>query len=135
MEKDDREASQSPSSSPTFLELSSHDPLSTRRFLETVFGWSFARSAPSPDGDLVFETGDGGKGRVVPTSGSETPSLGHLYVQDLGSTLERAQRAGGRLIFPRVEMPGKASFFTVELPGGPVLTCWQPAKPARERPR
>lgn len=135
MEKDDRKASEPATGSLPFLELSSHDPESTRRFLEAVFGWSFARPASTPEGDLPFETGDGGRGRVVPTSGSEALSASHVYVQDLGSTLERAQRAGGRLIFPRVEVPGRASFFMVELPGGPVVTCWQSAPTARERYR
>lgn len=134
MSEEDPPSDPARSGTPTFLELSSADPVSTRKFLETVFGWSFASRASGTEDGLAFQTLDGLEGRVhrVPT---EVPPerISRVRVEDLGSTLERAQGAGGTLILPRVDAPGLGSFFTVRIPGGPILTCWQSAPPARPR--
>lgn len=122
------------SGTPTFLELSSADPFSTRKFLETVFGWNFASRAAGTDDGLAFHTLEGLEGRVHRVPREVPPErIGRIRVEDLESTLERAQGAGGTLIVPRVDAPGLGSFFTVRIPGGPILTCWQSASPARPR--
>ncbi len=122
---------------PTFLELSSDDPVSTRQFCESVFGWSFGTPAvPTPGGELEFQTPEGGQGRLHSAPKSEAPDqVGRVRVVDLGSTLERATRAGGSLLLPRVEAPGMGSFFVVRVPGGPILTCWEAEAPSRVRHR
>ena len=119
---------------PAVLQLSSEDPSSTRQFLETVFGWNFG--AASSDDGIEFEMPDGGQGRLHPPSEPEDPDqIGRIRVVDLSSTLERAQRAGGSLLLPRVDAPGMGSFFMVRIPGGPILTCWEAEAPSRRRPR
>jgi uncharacterized protein len=111
---------------PTSLELSSDDPVSTQRFLEGVFGWTFP-APPAPNGDGVeFRTSDGGEGRLHPSARPVSPDrVSRVRVDDLGSVLDRAQRAGGSLLLPRVDAPGMGSFFVIRIPGGPILTCWE----------
>ncbi len=120
--------------SPSVLELSSHDPVSTQHFLEAVFGWNFPAPDPAGHDGVAFEMPDGGKGRVHPLSNEAPPAgIEKVRVFDLGATLERAQRAGGSLVMPRVEAPGMGSFFVVRIPGGPILTCWEAEAPPRPR--
>ena len=122
--------------SPALIELSSNDPVTTRRFLESVFGWSFAPPPDSADDELAFHTPEGGEG-LLHAARSYEPStrINRVRVSDLGTTLERVQRAGATLLMPRVDAPGLGSFFTVEIPGGTLLTCWQTAPPVRRRNR
>ena len=121
-----------PRRAPVFLDLSSEDPVSTRSFLENVFGCRFA-GGPTSNGDgMAFETPEGHQGHVHPADPAQaTEQIGRVRVADLESTLVQAQQAGGTLLMPRVDAPGMGSFFVVKIPGGPLLTCWQSAP--RER--
>ncbi|HXY47076.1 MAG TPA: hypothetical protein VEK13_04175 [Thermoplasmata archaeon] len=121
---------------PALIELSSNDPVTTRRFLESVFGWSFVPPPESADDELPFRTPEGSEGLLHAARSYEPSTRIHrVRVSDLGTTLERVQRAGATLLMPRVDAPGLGSFFTVEIPGGTLLTCWQTAPPARSRYR
>jgi predicted enzyme related to lactoylglutathione lyase len=121
---------------PSLIELSSNDPVTTRRFLESVFGWSFVPPPDSADNELPFRTPEGSEGFLHAARSYEPSTRIHrVRVSDLGSTLERVQRAGATLLMPRVDAPGLGSFFTVEIPGGTLLTCWQSAPPSRSRNR
>ena len=109
-----------------FVELASEDLSLTQKFLSRVFGWKF-QSVRMPMGEyLTFRTGDGGQGGVRPTKGSEAPSsLGYVRVRDLDDARKRVERAGGRIILPRIDVPGMGSFFWFQVPSGPVMACWQ----------
>lgn len=108
-----------------FTELSSDDPPATRRFLEAAFGWRF-RSVRMPMGEyLAYETPDG-RGGVRPAAPHEAPSsVAYVRVDDLARAQQRIEAAGGRVVLPRVEVPGMGCFFWFRVPGGPVLACWQ----------
>ncbi len=117
---------------PTLLELSSDDPVSTRKFLETVFGWNFATQPAGTEDGVTFQTMEGNEGRLHRVPTRQPPErISRVRVADLGSTLERARGAGGTIILPRVDAPGLGAFFTVQIPGGPILTCWQSSPPPR----
>jgi uncharacterized protein len=109
-----------------FVELSSEDPPATRKFLESVFGWSF-HSRSMPQGEyLAYEAPGGGRGGIRPTRPTEAPaSLSYIRVSDLAEALHRIRTAGGKVVLPRVDVPGMGSFFWFQAPGGPVLACWQ----------
>jgi uncharacterized protein len=115
---------------PAFLEMSSDDLVSTRRFLESVFGWRFAPSSPAPSEEFEFEMPDGGQGKLRSVPSMDRPDrIDRIRVYDIQAALERGQRAGGTLVLPRVEAPGLGSFFAMRIPGGPIITCWQSAPP------
>ena len=111
---------------PTFVEFASEDPAVTRRFLSSVFSWKF-RSVRMPEGEyLSFRTPEGGQGGVRATRPTESPSsLSYVRVADLEAALGKVQKAGGRIVLPRVDVPGMGSFFWFQIPGGPVLACWE----------
>lgn len=111
-----------------FVELSSDDPQATRRFLESVFGWRF-QSRAMPEGEyLAYQAPGGGRGGIRPTRASEPPtSLSYVRVSDLGRAQAQVTGAGGKIVLPRVDVPGMGSFFWFQVPGGPILACWQDA--------
>jgi uncharacterized protein len=114
-----------------FTELASENPRETRRFLEKVFGWRF-ESVQMPMGEYLSYRTPGGRGGVRPVRSREAPtSLAYVRVKDLREAEERVQRAGGTIVLPRVDVPGMGCFFWFQVPGGPLLACWQdlPADP------
>ena len=117
-----------PSGALEFVELSSEDPRATQRFLEGVFEWSFETRA-MPQGEyLAYRAPGGGRGGIRPTRPTEAPaSLSYVRVDDLSRALKRVQDAGGKVVLPRVDVPGMGSFFWFRAPGGPILACWQDA--------
>ena len=110
-------------------EFATTDPKGTRKFLEKVFGWKF-QAAPMPQGEYFMFEGPGGtRGGVRGTQKAETPSVtNYINVDDLADAQKRIEKAGGRIVLPRVDIPGMGSFFWFQAPGGPVLACWQSAR-------
>jgi uncharacterized protein len=108
-----------------FTEFSSADPAATRRFLERAFGWKF-QELTLPMGPYLAYEAPGGRGGIRPVRGSEPPSsLTYVRVLDLAEAQRRIESAGARIVLPRVDVPGMGAFFWFEVPGGPVLACWQ----------
>lgn len=109
-------------------ELISSDPNKTKAFLEKVFSWRFEQ-APGSQPYYMLETPGGDRGGLRGSQGSEQPTVAnYVLVADLDETQQNVQEAGGRIVLPRVDVPGMGSFFWFEVPGGPVLACWQPAQ-------
>lgn len=79
-----------------------------------------------PGGEyLAYETPDG-RGGIRPLRAQETPSsLAYIRVEDLTTAEERVRAAGAKIVLARVDVPGLGCFFWFELPGGPLLACWQ----------
>jgi uncharacterized protein len=125
-----REAASPQDGALNFVEMSSEDPSATKRFLTEVFGWRF-QSRAFPQGIyLSGEAPGGGRGGIRPARPSEAPgTLTYLRVKDLSGALERVTRAGGKVVLAPVEIPGMGSFFWFQVPGGPILACWQDAPP------
>jgi uncharacterized protein len=108
-----------------FTELASSDPTATRHFLEKVFGWRF-RSLQMPMGEYLAYEVPGGRGGVRPVRPNEGPSsLAYIRVNDLDAAQRRVAAAGGTIVLPRVDVPSMGSFFWFQVPGGPILACWQ----------
>lgn len=118
-----------PNPSPlAFVELASSDLGVARTFLSQVFGWRF-KSVKMPAGEyLSFRTPGGGQGGVRPTRSGEGPSsMSYVRVKDLDEARRKVERAGGRVVLPRVDVPDMGSFFWFQIPSGPIMACWQDA--------
>ncbi len=77
---------------------------------------------------LSFRTPGGGQGGVRPVQKGEAPSnLSYIRVRDLDQARKKVERWGARLVLPRVDVPGMGSFFWFQIPGGPIMACWQDA--------
>lgn len=120
-----------PDGSLAFTELASSDPSESRKFLEAVFGWTF-RKVEMPMGDYLSYEAPGSQGGIRPVRSGEPPSsLSYVRVHDLDAAARRIRQRGGRIVLPRVDVPGMGSFLWFRIPGGPILACWQdlPATP------
>ncbi|HEX4214231.1 MAG TPA: VOC family protein [Candidatus Dormibacteraeota bacterium] len=105
------------------FEVLGRDARALRRFYEGAFGWPLAE----PDGDPTAytmvhfgDTGgiDGGIGTAPEGPGHATFYVG---VDDLGATLARVERLGGRTVQAPVQIPGGIAFALFADPEGHVL--------------
>ncbi len=108
------------------IELISTDPKKTQKFYENVFAWKFN---PVPGMDYVmYETpgGDGG-GVRVPDKGEHPTSVPYINVKSIDEIAKKIEKAGGKVLVPKQEVPGWGSMLVFQEPGGGVQAAWQSA--------
>ena len=91
------------------FDMSSGDPDKTVEFYEKIFGWKFLRwNGPvdyllittGPDGDPGINGGMSRKGD------NEVPKCTTIDVKDLDKTIQEIQHNGGKIIVPKMPVPG-----------------------------
>jgi uncharacterized protein len=111
---------------PTYFDLTVHDLGAARRFFEAALGWHFERFA-MPFEYWRIQAGpaeepgiDGGIGALADVSvGAGTPGTTlTVPVPDLDAALARVAQAGGRIVEPRMPIPGVGWYATCAEPGG-----------------
>ena len=93
----------------TYIEFTTTDIESTKKFYSTVFGWSFKDWGPDY---IDFTSGIGGgfckaKGPVQP---SDSAPLVVIYSKNLAETEKAVITAGGKITTPTFEFPGGKRF-------------------------
>ncbi|MBD8636793.1 VOC family protein [Stenotrophomonas sp. WHRI 8082] len=111
-----------------YVEFASHDPASSRRFFETVFGWTFQDYGPDY---TAFDDGrlQGGFFSGEPGGSSTGAPLLVLYADDLQPVMDAVVAAGGHILKPVFSFPG-GSRFQFREPGGNELAVWSERDPA-----
>lgn len=107
----------------THTDLASSDPAATRRWCETVLGWSFRDPFPSPVGEYhLFAYSDAGGGGVRAVADGERPgATPTVHVPDADAAYAAALAEGAEsLQAPSSVMPG-ARVAQVREPGGVVI--------------
>lgn len=104
-------------------ELYSDDPAATKRFYEQVFGWEFQEipnagywlvKAPGrPHGGMLQRRSPREPGGFAPPR-----TLNYILVQSVDEAVKRIRKAGGRVLVPKYEIPGRGWFAVFESPGG-----------------
>ncbi|GAP66622.1 glyoxalase [Mizugakiibacter sediminis] len=111
---------------PTYFDLSVRDVPQARAFFEQVLGWRFTRF-PMPYEYYRIEAGpageagiDGGIGSVkdAPASEDGPTTLITVPVAELDEVVRRVVAAGGRVVEPRMPIPGIGWYATCAEPGG-----------------
>lgn len=114
---------------PTYFDLTVVDLEASRRFLERVFGWRFKRfplpyeyyriQAGAPDEPGI----DGGIGAVqdAPLAGGRPMTQVTIPVTDLDEILALVENGGGRIMEPKMPIPGIGWYATCADPGGLLL--------------
>jgi uncharacterized protein len=128
---------------PTYFDLSVRDLTAARRFFETVLGWRFERFAMPYEywriraGDEGEPGIDGGIGALADASLAEGRPMTLLTVPvpDLAAALARVGSAGGRVVEPRLAVPGVGWYATCAEPGGLMFGLIQADTTAQETPR
>jgi uncharacterized protein len=111
---------------PTYFDLTVTDVAAARRFFEMVLGWRFepfpmpyeyCRIAAGPPDEPGI---DGGIGAIkdAPLAGGRPTTQVTIPVVDLDAVLSRVQESGGRVMEPKLPIPGIGWYATCAEPGG-----------------
>lgn len=111
---------------PTYFDLTVRNLNDARRFFEQVLGWRFQKF-PMPYEYYRIEAGpedepgiDGGIGAMkdAPIVGDTPTTQVTIPVANLDEYLARVQAAGGRVVEPKLPIPGIGWYATCAEPGG-----------------
>ncbi|GAA3127876.1 VOC family protein [Streptosporangium carneum] len=99
-----------------WFEVATDDPQGAEKFYGELFGWSFAADAESAKGGtdyrlIGYPGAEGFRGGLFATGGAFP---GHavftVAVADVAATCERAERAGGEVVFKLLDNPTGPDF-------------------------
>ncbi len=111
----------------THTELASRDPDATREWCESVLGWKFDRSVPTPTGPyFMWQTKMGTGGGIRANSPPEVPgSIPYVEVSDIKAAFKKAIKGGAAELFGPNKLPGDAGWIAiVAAPGGVPIGFW-----------
>lgn len=108
-----------------YLELSSTDIETTRKFYTTVFGWSFTDYGPEYTSFDAHAAGiSGGFYKAAPHDApAKTAPLLVIYSKNLEDSQAAVVAAGGKVVVPTFEFPGGRRFHFADGAGN-VLAVW-----------
>ena len=123
------------------MEIASTDPQRTRKFFEDVFEWDFEFMPEMNYHTYEAPSGPGG-GLMSPMENQSPGILNYLLSHDIDQDVKRIEEAGGRLLQPKMEIPGVGWWALFQEPTGITLALFQsipqprPPRPrAQRRPR
>lgn len=111
---------------PTYFDLTVRNLTDARRFFEQVLGWRF-QEFPMPYEYYRIEAGpddepgiNGGIGAMkdAPIVGDAPATVVTIPVVNLDEYLARVEAAGGRVVEPKLPIPGIGWYATCAEPGG-----------------
>jgi len=111
---------------PTYFDLSVTDLEAARRFFERALGWRFEKF-PMPYEYYRIQAGapdepgiDGGIGAAkdAPLAGERPTTQVTIPVNNLDEVLARVRDSGGRIMEPKMPIPGIGWYATCAEPGG-----------------
>ena len=119
---------------PVYFDLTVRDIGAARRFFERVLEWRFERF-PMPYEYYRIQAGpaeeagiDGGIGAVIDVSVASGRPMTQMTIQvsDLDSLLTKVEEGGGKIVEPKMAIPGIGWYATCSEPGGLMFGLIQP---------
>ncbi len=114
------------------IELASTDPAKTRRFFEEVFDWEF-QSIPEMNYHTYEAPSGPGGGLMTPMENQPPGILNYLLSHDLDADVKKIESAGGKILMPKMEIPGMGWWALFQEPTGLVLALYQGRAAALQR--
>ncbi len=109
------------------IEFSSKDFARTAAFYGGLFGWQTQQNAGASY--MKFDGVDGASGGWVRADLVQSPGpVPYLSVDDLASTMEKVEKAGGRVIVRKLPFAGGGEVALVADPDGNVIGLWMRKK-------
>jgi predicted enzyme related to lactoylglutathione lyase len=106
---------------PVHFELTATDPEALVRFYESVFAWK-TQKWEGPQDYWLFTTGEGepgiNGGLMKRREGMPASTTNTIDVPDVSEYAARVEQAGGRIILPRMAVPGVGWLVYCEDPEG-----------------
>ena len=105
------------------IEFASGDFARTAAFYGQLFGWETQQNATTSY--MKFDGADGPSGGWVRADMVQSPGpIPYLVVADLTATMEKVEKAGGRIITRRMPFAGGGDVGLVADPDGNVVGLW-----------
>jgi predicted enzyme related to lactoylglutathione lyase len=110
------------------LDLACDDPAAAKKFYAKIFAWKF-KDFPQMKWTGI-DVGKGVGGGLGAKQMPDQPSAWTAYVEvdDVKSTIAKAQSAGAAIVVPYMDIPGMGAFGVFIDPQGAALGVWQTAK-------
>jgi uncharacterized protein len=120
-----------------WYELMSPDPAASKRFYDSVVGWSIDENQVAPEVDYrMIRRSDGGNAGGVLTltddmrsHGARPVWLGYLHADDVDTTVEAIRTDGGQVLMPPWDQPGVGRLAMVTDPQGAPFYLMDPIPP------
>ena len=103
-----------------YIEFPATDLPATRRFYETVFGWTFQDYGPDY---TAFEDGNLAGGFTTDNPGPGLAPLVVLFHKDLEAAQAKVVKGGGRIVVPVFGYPGGRRFHFADPSGNVLAVC------------
>lgn len=117
------------------MEIASTDPRKTRQFFEEVFDWDF-ESVPEMEYSTFMAPSGPGGGLMSPMENQSPGILNYLLSHSIDEDVVKIEKAGGRILQPKREIPGVGHWAVFQEPTGIVLALFESKTPdLRERRR
>jgi uncharacterized protein len=107
----------------------SDDPKHAQSFYTELFGWDVEVFKPGEfDYTMISSGGQSHGGFSKALEGAPPPHwLGHVHVESVDETVEKAKKAGGKIAFGPMDMPEVGRFAIIVDPQGAFVAAYQPA--------
>jgi predicted enzyme related to lactoylglutathione lyase len=105
------------------FEIGCRDRVKTAAFFSQLCGWKTQEAGPA----TMIDTGGGGINGHITALGHEPYHYVTIYIQvdDVPAYLDKAQKLGGKLLVPPVEIP-TGTFAWFADPEGNTIGLWKP---------
>ncbi len=110
------------------IEIASSDPERTKKFFEDVFEWDF-ESIPEMNYHTYMAPSPPHGGLMAPMENQHPGLLNYLLSHNIDADLKKIQEAGGRVLQPKMEIPGVGWWASFEEPTGLVLALFETKAP------
>jgi uncharacterized protein len=113
------------------VELHSNDPEKTKAFYRAVFGWTF-QDVPGMGYAMIETPSPPGGGLRKTERGESAGILNFIHVASVADATRKIEKAGGKVLVPKQEVPSWGAFSVFQAPGGVVQAIWEAS---RDRPQ
>lgn len=116
------------------VEFHVKEPKKVEKFYGSLFGWKF-EEVPGMDYS-VFQTPGGPGGGVGPLEPGnwQTGITNYIFVNSIDEYVKKIEKAGGKIVGPKLEVPGQGWMAWFQDPAGTSMALWQP-HPDAEQPQ
>jgi predicted enzyme related to lactoylglutathione lyase len=100
------------------IEIPANDVAASRKFYEELFGWKMEHA---PEFDYTMWSDGGGYGGGFNKVSEDTPAgevLVYIDSPDIDADLQNAEKLGGTIVTPKMEIPGTGWFGIFKDPTG-----------------
>ena len=110
-----------------FVEFFSKNPAVLKKFLKNVFGWRSEKVRNEGMDIHLFAPRNGPTTHMMAPMEKMSPStVAFMRVISVDATSEKVKKNGGKVLFPKYQVPGVGWFCWYRDPGGYTLGVFQP---------